>query len=111
MVEQKPDIDSVFKALADPARRAILAQLSRGSASIGNLADPLDMSFAGAAKHVSILVEAKLVHKEKVGRSQVCSLNPRPLTEVRDWLDHYATFWTAKLDILEAAVSRYNDEQ
>lgn len=110
MVEQQPDIDSVFKALADPARRAILAQLSSGPARIGDLAAPLDMSFAGASKHVGILVGARLVQKEKIGRNQVCSLNPEPLADVRDWLDHYAAFWTSRLDTLEAAVSRYDDE-
>lgn len=111
MVEQQPHIDSVFKALADPARRAILAQLSEGPARIGDLAAPLDMSFAGASKHVGILVDAQLVQKEKVGRSQVCSLNPEPLADVRAWLDRYAVFWAARLDTLEAAVSRYDDEQ
>lgn len=110
MVEQKSSLDPIFKALADPARRTILAQLSDGPASIGDLAAPLDMSFAGTSKHVGILVSAQLVQKEKVGRRQVCSLNPKPLAEIRDWLDRYAVFWTARLDELEAAVSRYDDE-
>lgn len=107
MVERQSDLDPVFKALADPARRAILTQLASGPAAVGDIAAPLDMSFAGASKHVNVLVEARLVQKRKDGRRQLCSLNPEPLAEVRDWLDTYARFWSQRLDALEGALKRH----
>src|SRR5207249_4218862 len=76
MVER---LDATFHALADPTRRAMLANLARGERSIGELAEPFAMSFAGAAKHVKVLEEAGLVARRKVGRMQMCSLSPEPL--------------------------------
>lgn len=104
MVEEEA-LDDLFKALADPARRSILTQLSRGPATVGDLAAPLDMSFAGASKHVTILVEARLVTKTRSGRQQICTLRPQPLAHVRSWLDRYATFWTERLDTLETTLN------
>lgn len=111
MVESLPNLDPLFKALSDPARRTILATLTEGPATVGDLAEPLDMSLAGASKHVNILVEARLVEKRKVGRQQICRLNAKPMRELRDWLDQYSKFWTAHLDALEIAVRGYQDDK
>ena len=111
MVEYTSDLDQLFQALADPTRRAILTRLSEGPATIGNLARPLDMSFAGASKHVDVLVKSKLVDKRKVGRQQICRLNAEPMRELRDWLNQYSKFWSARLDALELAIQEYDNDR
>lgn len=102
MVEQSPDLDSIFHALSDRTRRTMLAQLaSDGAQSIGDLARPFDMSFAGASKHVKVLERAGLVSREVSGRTHRCRLEAARLAEARDWLDRYERFWTGRLDALE----------
>ena len=103
MVEQRLDI--TFHALADPTRRGMLANLARGERSIGELAEPFAMSFAGAAKHVKVLEGAGLVARRNVGRSQLCRLNAGPLAEADAWLRQWERFWTLRLDRLEALIA------
>jgi DNA-binding transcriptional ArsR family regulator len=102
MVER--NLDTTFTALADPTRRAMLAALSTGEKSIGELAAPHSMSFAGASKHVGVLVRAGLVQRRKVGRQQVCTLEAAPLRDAEQWLRRWEGFWTHRLDALEAAL-------
>lgn len=111
MVELDTPLENVLKAIADPVRRGILATLKEGPATIGEIGKPYEMSFAGAAKHVNILVEAQLIRKTKVGRAQVCSLNAEPLKALQIWLDEYAKFWTGRLDALVVAIEEYENEQ
>ena len=101
MVER---LDRTFAALADPTRRAMLAQLGQGERSVGELAAPFAMSFAGAAKHVKVLENAGLIHRRKAGRKQMCSLRAEPLKRAEDWLRQWEQFWTGRLDRLEAAI-------
>ncbi|MEN3747306.1 metalloregulator ArsR/SmtB family transcription factor [Sphingomonas sp. HF-S3] len=100
MVEQR--LDATFQALADPTRRFMLASLASGEKSIGELAQPFAMSFAGASKHVKVLEGAGLVARRKVGRTQLCRLRPDPLAEAQQWLRQWETFWTTRLDRLDA---------
>ena len=95
-------LDTVFHALADPTRRAMLRRLADGERGIGDLAAPFDMSFAGASKHVRILERAGLVRREVRGRTHVCALEAGPLAEADQWLSFYQRFWTERLDALEA---------
>lgn len=97
-------LDSTFTALADPTRRGMLADLAHGEKSIGELAAPYEMSFAGAAKHVSVLVRAGLVEQHRVGRQQRCRLKAERLREASDWLAQWQRFWNTRLDALEAAL-------
>lgn len=99
MVEQR--LDATFTALADPTRRAMLADLKNGERSIGELAAPHRMSFAGAAKHVGVLERAGLVERRKDGRRQLCRLRPAPLREADAFLRQWEGFWTRRLDALE----------
>lgn len=101
MVER---LDATFHALADPTRRGMLATLALGEKSIGELAEPYAMSFAGAAKHVKVLENAGLVARRKVGRTQLCSLNAAPLAEADQWLRQWEKHWTLRLDRLEALI-------
>jgi DNA-binding transcriptional ArsR family regulator len=99
MVEQT--LDAVFRSLCDPTRRAMLRMLSEGERSVGELAEPFAMSFAGASKHVKVLEDAGLVHRTIRGRVHSCRLEPQPLAEADEWLSFYNRFWTARLDDLE----------
>src|SRR5690606_1816376 len=104
MVEKR--LDTTFTALADPTRRAMLADLMLGEKSIGELAAPYSMSFAGAAKHVAVLARAGLIERHKVGRQQLCRLNVSQLKDARDWLRQWERFWTDRLDALEVVLKQ-----
>lgn len=102
MVER---LDATFQALADPTRRAMLARLAEGERSVGELAAPFAMSFAGAAKHVQVLERAGLVARRKAGRQLLCRLQPGPLAEADRWLRQWERFWNSGLDRLEALIA------
>lgn len=95
-------LDIVFRALGDATRRGMLARLTLGEQSIGELAEPFAMSFAGASKHVKVLEDAGLVRREVRGRTHICRLEPGPLASADQWLRHYERFWTSRLDALES---------
>jgi DNA-binding transcriptional ArsR family regulator len=102
MVEQHTTrLDAVFQALSDPTRRAIIQRLADGERSIGELASPFSMTFAGASKHIKALEKAGLVRRRVQGRTHLCQLEPRRLAEAHDWLSFYRRFWTMRLDDLE----------
>jgi DNA-binding transcriptional ArsR family regulator len=102
MVEQQTArLDAVFHALADPTRRAILQRLSKGESSVGELAAPFRMTFAGASKHIKALERAGLVRRTVKGRTHVCRLDPKPLANAHEWLRYYEQFWSARLDLLQ----------
>jgi DNA-binding transcriptional ArsR family regulator len=94
-------LDTVFRALGDATRRGMLASLALGEKSIGELAEPFAMSFAGASKHVKVLEEAGLVRREVRGRNHICSLEASPMASADQWLRHYERFWTGRLNALE----------
>lgn len=104
MVEQR--LDTVFHALADPTRRGMLASLALGDKSVGELAEPFAMSFAGASKHVKVLEDAGLLSRRKIGRTHVITLEAKPLEEAERWLRQWEKFWTVRLDRLEALIER-----
>jgi DNA-binding transcriptional ArsR family regulator len=101
MVER---LDLTFAALADPTRRAMLASLAQGERSVGELAAPHAMSFAGAAKHIGVLERAGLVERRKAGRQQLCRLKADRLREADEWLRQWERFWMSTLDRLEAII-------
>jgi DNA-binding transcriptional ArsR family regulator len=106
MVER---LDETFHALADPTRRAMLAELSLGERSIGALAEPFAMSFAGASKHVKVLESAGLVARRREGRMQICRIEPGPLAEANAWLSQWACLWSARFDRLEQLINAGKD--
>ena len=108
MVEQTPAVlDRVFAALSDPTRRAMLRRLANGTHTVGQLAEPFDMSFAAAAKHVKVLEEAGLLSRTIEGRTHHCRLEARALAEADRWIAYYQRFWTGRLDALETALLRH----
>lgn len=110
MVEQNAPLDAVFHALADPTRREMLRRLASGEQSIGELAAPFRMSFAGASKHVRALEHAGLIRREVRGRTHVCRLDPGPLAAADEWLRFYERFWNERLDALERALKKQDEE-
>lgn len=101
MVDKAPQLDLVFRALADPTRRAMLQQLRSGEHSIVDLARPFDMTLAGAAKHVQVLIRAGLIERRKEGRTHYCRLKHQALRDAFCWLEQYSEFWSQRLDQLE----------
>ena len=103
MVESRTErrLDRVFAAVADPTRRAILARLAKGPATIGDLARPFPVSFNAVSKHVKVLEGAGLIRRRVVGRRHFCAVEPKALEDAAAWLAHYRAFWTVRLDALE----------
>jgi DNA-binding transcriptional ArsR family regulator len=100
MLNQSPDLDRLFHALADPARRAIVERLSRGPAPVSELARPLPMSLPAAMQHLSVLEVAGLVRSEKVGRVRTCTIEPRALSQAEQWINARRIEWEHRLDRL-----------
>ncbi|NNC31790.1 helix-turn-helix transcriptional regulator [Longimicrobium terrae] len=100
-------LDRVFTALADPTRRAILARLSSGEATVGELAEPFQMSRPAVSKHLDVLQRAGLVHRVADGRVNRCHLDGEPLRDAMQWMETYRTFWEGQLD----ALARYFDAE
>lgn len=97
-----PDrLDTIFSALADPTRRAILARLSLGTTSVTELAQPFDMSGPAITKHLKVLERAGLVTRSREAQWRPCSLDAKPLKEATDWLERYRQFWESSFDRLE----------
>ncbi|MFL5826229.1 MAG: ArsR/SmtB family transcription factor [Thermoleophilaceae bacterium] len=97
MVQYSP-VDRTLAALADPTRRAVLERLVAGSATITELAEPFGMSLTGMKKHVRVLEDAELVSTEKVGRTRHCSLGPRRLDDLEQWIATYRRMLDERLD-------------
>jgi len=97
-------LDTVYGAIADPTRRAILAALARRDRTVGSLAADFPISFNGVSKHVKVLERAGLVARRIDGREHWLSLQPAPLRTASRWLDEYRAFWETRLDALEAVL-------
>jgi DNA-binding transcriptional ArsR family regulator len=96
MVTREMSSDSLsttYAALADPTRRAILARLASGEASVTELAEPFDMSLPAVSKHLKVLERAGLIARGRKAQWRPCRLEPGPLKDAADWLDHYRGFW------------------
>ncbi|MEL7446447.1 MAG: metalloregulator ArsR/SmtB family transcription factor [Pseudomonadota bacterium] len=100
----------VFRALGDPTRLRMIEQLAHGERTVGDLAAPLDMTLAGASKHVGVLEQAGLISREKRGRERFCRLRHDALFAVRGWVERYSKFWTERLDALDRALKEDGDE-
>lgn len=99
-------LDQVFGALADPTRRAILARLGEGEASVGELARPFAMALPSLMKHIRVLEAGGLVESQKSGRVRTCRLNRAAMTDAERWLGDQRAIWEARLDRLEAYAAR-----
>ena len=102
MVNYSSDqLDSIFKALSDSTRRAILLQLTKGESSVSELAAPFNMSLAAISKHLKVLESANFVSKTKQGRNYRCTANLEPLDGITDLLERLGSFWRQQLESLD----------
>ena len=100
MLNQSTDLDRLFHALADPARRAMVERLTLGPAPVSELARPLPMSLPSAMQHLGVLEAAGLVRSEKIGRVRTCAIEPAALTLVEQWVNARRSEWEQRLDRL-----------
>lgn len=100
-MQQHDPLSTTFAALADPTRRAILARLALGEATVSDLAKPFDMSLQGVSKHLKVLQGAGLVAKGRDAQWRPCRLEVTPLRDVATWVEQYRQFWEARLDRLD----------
>jgi DNA-binding transcriptional ArsR family regulator len=97
-----PDrLSATFSALADPTRRAILARLAQGEASVTELAAPFEMSLPAVSKHLKVLERAGLIARGREAQWRPCRLDGAPLKDVADWLERYRRFWDESFDRLD----------
>lgn len=106
MVEGSPELDRVYRALADPTRRGLLVALREGDARITDLAAPLPISFAAVARHVATLEDAGLVERDVRGREHWLSVRPVALRAAEAWIAEQTDFWEGRADALAAHLAR-----
>ena len=100
MFHDHAQIDRMFQALADPARRLMMERLSRGPASVSELAEPFDMSLSAVAQHIRLLQASGLIASEKIGRVRTCRIEPKALSTVEQWIAERRTVWERRFDRL-----------
>jgi DNA-binding transcriptional ArsR family regulator len=93
-------LSTTFAALADPTRRAILARLALGEASVGELAEPFDISLPAISRHLKVLEKARLIARERDAQWRRCRIEPEGLKAAADWVEQYRKFWEDRLDAL-----------
>jgi DNA-binding transcriptional ArsR family regulator len=99
-------LDRTFGALADPTRRAILARLAKGEATVGELAEPFEISLPAVSRHLKVLEDAELISNERQGKHRRCRLRTEALDSAAGWLEFNKRFWMASLDRLGAHLKR-----
>lgn len=110
MLNQSPELDRLFHALADPARRAMIERLSRGPAPVTELARPLPMSLPAAMQHLGVLEAAGLVRSDKIGRVRICAIQPQALSQAEQWINARRIEWERRLDRLGEYLKTLADE-
>jgi DNA-binding transcriptional ArsR family regulator len=110
MLNQTESLDRVYHALADPSRRVMVERLSRGPASVSELARPLTMSLPAVVQHLHVLEESGLVRSEKVGRVRTCHIEGAALGPAEDWLAERRTLWERRLDRLGEYLAEHPEE-
>lgn len=107
LTKEEPDsLSLTLAALADPTRRQIVERLSHRRATVGELVKPFKMSWPAVTRHVQILERAGLVTRHRAGLHRVIELNPEPIDQVRQWMDHHRRFWEHSLDSLADYLER-----
>ena len=111
MPKQSPNLDHVFRALADPTRRAVLTRLSAGPAAVTQLAEPFDMALPSFSQHLKVLENCGLIRSKKDGRVRTVELAPKPLQAAENWMVEQRGMWERRLDQLDAFVLQMKKEQ
>lgn len=109
MANHDSNLDSIFRALADPTRRAVLARLTIGPSTIGELAEPFDMALPSFLQHVKVLEHCGLVRTEKLGRVRTCRIAADRIAEAERWLSEQRQLWEGRLERLDAFLQQEQD--
>jgi DNA-binding transcriptional ArsR family regulator len=109
VLQHSASLDLMFQALADPTRRVMLERLTRGPASVSELAQPLDMSFSAVVQHLAVLEASGLVRSKKVGRVRTCGIEPAALRKAEDWIAARRAAWERRLDRLGDYLAEQDD--
>ena len=104
-------LDATFAALADPTRRAILARLSQGEASVSELAQPFAMSQPAISKHLKVLEQAGLISRGRDAQKRPCRVEAKPLAEASEWLENYRQFWEGNFSRLDALLDEMKTQR
>lgn len=107
----QPNLDLMFQALADPTRRAMVERLSRGPASVSELAKPFDMSLPAVVQHLQALEHSGLIVSKKVGRVRTCQIQPEALSQAEQWINDRRTTWVRRLDRLGELLAETADDE
>lgn len=108
--QQSPNLDLMFQALADPTRRMMVDRLSRGPASVSELAKPFAMSLPAVVQHLQVLEASGLVSSQKLGRVRTCQIEPEALSLAEQWINDRRTTWVRRLDRLGEFLAQSDDE-
>ncbi len=111
MVKHEAQLDAIFTALAHPARRAMLARLGQGEATVGELAEPLEMSLPAVTKHLKMLERAQLISRSRSAQWRPCRLEVEPLNAASGWIEEQREIWNARLDRLENYLHTVHKEE
>jgi DNA-binding transcriptional ArsR family regulator len=98
-------LSATLSALADPTRRAILARLAEGAATVNEIAEPFDISLPAVSRHLKVLETAGLISRGREAQWRPCQLEPQALKSVDEWLEHYRRFWTGSFDKMDAYIA------
>jgi DNA-binding transcriptional ArsR family regulator len=104
-------LSAAFSALSDPTRRAIVARLALGEATLKDLAAPFDMSLPGVSKHIKVLERAGLIDKARVAQSKPCRLRPEALKDVASFVEQYRALWEGRFDRLDAYLTELRKQE
>jgi len=111
VAESASPLDRVFHALAHPARRAMVRTLASGERNLSELAEPLDMSFPAASKHVRVLERARLVRRRISGREHLCRLHAQPLRDVAKWTEQFRRHWEGAFQALDSLLEQMKSKE
>lgn len=111
MENNNDTLDQIFAALANTTRRAILARLAEGEATVNELAEPFDMSLPAISKHIKVLERAGLITRGKTAQYRPCTINSAPLKEISNWTEQYRHIWETRFDQMDGYINQLTDKE